>query len=204
MHVPASLAEFVSRETLERLEAYVVLVAKWNKTINLVAKSQVDEIWERHIWDSAQIWPLTQGVDRHVDLGSGGGFPGIVLASMSVGHGQSTKFTLIESDMRKSVFLRTVARELSLPVMVADRRFEMMPPQNAGRLTARAVAPLTNLLDAATRHLAPDGLAVLPKGANWRAEVEEARQTWSFDLETHPSLTSPDAAVLVVKEIQRV
>jgi len=202
--VPVELAQYVSRETSERLHAYVDLIAKWNPRINLVAKSQMADIWDRHIWDSAQLWPFVPPSERHVDLGSGGGLPAIVLACLAKDHAPQMTFTLIESDIRKSVFLRTVARELSLPVQVYDRRHEMVPPLNAGSVTARALASLDTLLAGIHRHMSPNAVAILPKGATWKQEVEVAQQSWHFDLVAHPSMTASEAAILEVKDIHRV
>lgn len=202
--VPAELREYVSRETSERLDAYVALIEKWNPKINLVSKSQMEGFWQRHIWDSAQIWPNLGQVVSHVDLGSGGGLPGIVLAVLCAQHRPEAKISMIESDIRKAVFLRTVTRELSLNVRVHDKRHQFVPPAGASSLTARALASLTDLLGAADRHLAQDGVAIFPKGQSWRDEVEAARATWSFNLEALPSITDPQAALLKIKEICRV
>ena len=116
---------YVSRETLADLKVFKQLVRKWNPAINLVAKSSLPEVWERHIADSIQIFPLvTEEPDLWLDIGSGGGFPGIVVAILAKGLGWSTKFHLVESDNRKSVFLRTAARDLKLNVEVSSDRIE--------------------------------------------------------------------------------
>lgn len=202
--VPIELCNFVSRETQQNLASYVALIEKWNAKINLVAPSQIAEIWPRHIWDSAQIWPHLPTVMQHVDLGSGGGLPGLVLAIISKELSPRTRFSLIESDIRKAVFLRTVARDLGLNVAVHDKRFQFVPPARAGSMTARALASLNDLMFAAERHLSPDGVALFSKGARWSEEVVAAEANWSFHLEVIPSITEPQAAILKIKDIRRV
>ncbi|MEO0937387.1 MAG: 16S rRNA (guanine(527)-N(7))-methyltransferase RsmG [Pseudomonadota bacterium] len=201
---PAELDGYVSRETHDRLSAYVLLLQKWNPSINLVAKSQTDDLWHRHIWDSAQIWPHIADTASHIDLGSGGGLPGLVLAILCKDHALHVQVSLVESDIRKAVFLRTVTRELGLNVRVHDKRHQFVPPARATSLTARALSSLTDLLGAAERHLVPEGVAVLPKGQSWREEVEAARASWTFNLEVIPSITDHNAALLKIKEIRRV
>lgn len=189
----------VSRETVERLNSLVALLCKWNPTINLVSKNTLPDAWNRHIADSAQLYRLGQQ-GHWVDIGSGGGFPGIVIAILAA-ESQTHAVTLIESDQRKATFLRTASRELNLNVSVLAQRIEDAPPQSADTLSARALAPLPKLLMFAQRHLMPDGIALFPKGATWREEVEAARQTFHFDLSTYPSATEPSGAILAVKAI---
>ena len=204
MQPPPALKEYDSRETLESLTRYVDLVHKWNPKINLVARSQIGELWNRHIWDSVQLWPHIQNSTQHIDLGSGGGLPGLVLAILAKTNESIMKTSLVESDIRKAVFLRTVTRELELDVSVHDKRFQFVPPANAQTLSARALASLSDLLSAAERHLSPSGCAVFPKGARWAEEVEEAKRTWAFHLETIASITDSQAALLKIKDIRRV
>jgi 16S rRNA (guanine527-N7)-methyltransferase len=197
-------SEAVSRETEDQLRRFEGLVRKWNPAINLVSKASLDDLWSRHILDSAQLYTLAKPQGHWLDLGSGGGFPGLVIAILAQGAGDDLRLTLVESDQRKATFLREVTRELSLPVTVRTDRIEHCPPQSADTLSARALAPLTTLLGYATRHLAPNGTAVFPKGASWQQEVEAARKDWHFDLHISPSATDPDGAVLTVKAISHV
>lgn len=192
----------LSPATLDRLEAFEALACRWTARINLVAPSTVEDLWTRHIVDSAQLWPLApEGGPTWADLGSGGGFPGIVIALLSADLG-GPQVTLIESDQRKCAFLRTVARELSLPVVVLDQRVEAAAPQAAAIVSARALAPLATLLPLVARHLAPGGMALLPKGRDWPTEVEAARAAgWTFGLEALPSRTDPSARILRVADI---
>ena len=195
----------VSRETLERLGAFEDLVRKWTKKINLIARNDVDHIWDRHIVDSAQVWSSAPDEWNHwVDIGSGGGFPAIILAAIAVEKKPDARFTLIESDQRKATFLRTAIRELNLNAIVLDDRIELAPPQNADVISARALASLTILLGFAERHLAPKGIAVFQKGKSADDEIIEAKHTWAFDYNKVPSITNGDACVISIKGFSRV
>lgn len=194
----------VSRETLDKLEAFVALVEKWTVKINLISKASVPHIWDRHIVDSVQIYDLAPKQGHWVDLGSGGGFPGVVLAILASEGPDPVKFTLVESDQRKCAFLRTASRELDLGITVQSERIEEIDPLGADILSARALADLSVLLGFAERHLSPGGLALFPKGAQWKKEDQEARKLWSYDCEPVKSRTSADAAILSIKEISRV
>jgi len=194
----------VSRETVERLQHFQDLVVKWTPRINLIAPASLPDLWQRHIADSAQLTPFVpEGAAHWVDIGSGGGFPGIVMAVVLGDLQFDTRFTLIESDQRKSVFLRTAVRELSLPVTVLADRIDAAPPQAADVVSARALAPLVDLLPLVTRHLSPGGTALLHKGRNARKEVASASALWRFALEDHPSITDPQARILAMKGMSR-
>lgn len=194
----------VSRETLDRLTRYHDLLSKWSPRINLISKSSMSEIWDRHIWDSAQIYPLATAGNQWVDIGSGGGLPGLVIATLAKERDPERQVTLMESDIRKSTFLRTVIRDLDLNAVVHVERVEAAEPAQADVLTARALADLSTLFSFAERHLKPTGQALFMKGETWEKEVEIARQSWSFDLVAHKSKTNPKAAILEVREIKRV
>lgn len=195
----------VSRETLDALEAYVALLEKWNPRINLVARSTLGQVWDRHFVDSAQVFAFAPETARHwVDLGSGGGFPGLVVAVLGKELRPDMHFTLVESDTRKSTFLRTVIRELSLPAKVIDQRIEAIDPLEADVLSARALADLTALLGFADHHMAPSGIALFPKGATWEKELQEAQQSWRFAYERFTSKTEAEAVILRIGEIEHV
>lgn len=204
MNVPGWLSADVSRETSEDLDRFAQLVLKWTRKINLISGKTLADIETRHIWDSAQLWPLLGPGLRVLDLGSGGGFPGIVLSILSKHQGRGKRVSLVESDIRKCVFLREAVRTIDLPATVTTARIEELQPQNADVVTARALAPLTTLLAWAVPHLTPQGRALFPKGASWKSEVAEARKNWDFDLTAHPSKTDAEAAVLMIKDIRRV
>lgn len=194
----------VSRETHEKLNTYCELLKKWNLKINLIAPSTISDIWQRHIQDSLQIAEHTlpkAGV--WADLGSGGGLPGIVLAVAF--ENTPAKFTLIESDGRKSVFLRTVTRSLCLKnVTIINDRIEAVPPLNADFISARALSPLTGLMPHLSRHLGPTGQAWLMKGARWKAELESVKENWAFNYRAIPSKTESQAVILQIDGIYHV
>ena len=195
----------VSRETAERLAEYAALLRGWNPKINLVSKQTLAAVETRHFADSAQLLALAPAdATTWADLGSGGGFPGLVVAILAIEARPALRVTLVESDQRKAAFLRTVAQRTGVPVAVLAERIETIPPLGADVLSARALARLATLLDYAQLHLAPSGTALLPKGANWRAEVAEALERWRFRCENLRSATSPDAAILRIGEIHRV
>lgn len=195
----------VSRETLERLEVYERLLKKWNPAINLVSKATLADIWGRHFLDSAQLFPLFPTQSAHwVDIGSGGGFPGIVLAIQAEELESNPKMTLIESDQRKAAFLLTVIRELSLSSKVIVERVEKAEAQTADVLSARALAPLDKLLAFAKRHLLPTGTAIFPKGETYKQEIKHAREHWRFDVKEHKSATSANSVILEIGAIERV
>lgn len=194
----------VSRETIERLEKFEEVLLKWNPRINLVSKSSLTDLWQRHIVDSVQVFTSVEDAgESWVDIGSGGGFPGIVVAIMAAERSPKTKVTLIESDQRKSAFLRTAARECGVSIFVLTERIEQAVPQNADILSARAVADLDALLEFSQRHLAVGGTSVFPKGANWKKEVDKAAQRWRFDVEPITSLTETEAVILKIKGVAR-
>lgn len=192
----------VSRETMSDLEAFAALTAKWTAKINLIARGTRDSIWERHIVDSVQLYKFApKTFEKWVDIGSGGGFPGIVMAILAKEKNPKAQFVLIESDQRKAAFLRTAARELGLPVQVIAGRIEIAPEQNADVVSARALTALSGLLSLTQRHLKQDGLALFHKGRQSGQEVADAQKNWSFDLEENASITDPDARILAIRRI---
>jgi len=195
----------VSRETLARLDIYEDLLKRSNERINLIAKSTINAIWTRHFLDSAQLLALAPPDSRHwMDLGSGGGFPGLVIAAMVPERRPGLQMTLVESNVRKTAFLRMAAREMGLDVTVANERSERLDPVNAEVLSARALAPLHILMSFAERHLAPGGVALFPKGEKAKCEIETARESWQFELDFRPSLTDEKASILKITELSRV
>lgn len=194
----------VSRETIDRLKCYECVLTKWNPKINLVSRASLQDIWTRHIIDSVQVFRCSGPVKHWVDIGSGGGLPGLIVALMAADEAPDMKVTLIESDQRKSAFLRNAARECGASIEVISKRIEQAEPQNADVLSARALADLSVLLEFSERHLSSEGVALFPKGVNWKKEVDNARQRWRFDLEPITSLTEPDAVVLRIKGVVRV
>ncbi|MDP5326211.1 MAG: 16S rRNA (guanine(527)-N(7))-methyltransferase RsmG [Paracoccaceae bacterium] len=201
---PASFFPNVSRETLVRLEEYAALLAKWNPVINLVSKSTLPDVWQRHMRDSAQLWPLCpKGARLWVDMGSGGGFPGIVIAILAAELAPEMRVILIESDQRKATFLRTVAQTLGLELRVESQRAEDVPPLGADVVSARALTALSGLLPLAQRHLAENGVAIFPKGQSAAQELTDALELWQFAVTKTPSETDHQAVVLQIRDIAR-
>lgn len=195
----------VSRETLERLKNYEALLKKWNPAINLVSKSTLSNAWTRHIIDSAQVYDLAKTPAGHwVDLGSGGGFPGMVIAILAMERAPEMRFSLIESDARKCTFLRTVARESGAQVNVVSARIEDCPPLDADVVSARALADLKTLMAFVERHLRKSGEALFLKGETWRQELRDAQRTWRFEHEIAKSKTKNGPAILRISGVTRV
>ena len=185
----------VSRETLGRLETMVETLLRWQKAINLVARASLDDIWDRHILDSAQIAPhIPAEAKALVDLGSGAGFPGLVLAALR----PELDITLIEADARKSAYLGEAARRMGLPKQpkLVVSRIEAAPPAKADVVTARALAPLGQLLAWADRHRSSPAICLFHKGKGWRAELTEAMKDWEIESTPQPSVTDRDAVIL--------
>lgn len=191
----------VSRETLERLRRFHDLACAWTTRINLLSAKDRRFIWERHIIDSAQLVGLAETPESWLDLGSGGGFPGIVAAIMLDG---GAHVTLVESDTRKCVFLNTVARQLDLTITVLPRRIEKLEETRASTLSARALAPLVSLVAHADKFLGPGGTALFPKGRNWKSELELAKGKWSFDCDVIQSITDSRAAIVKLRNVKRI
>jgi 16S rRNA (guanine527-N7)-methyltransferase len=196
----------VSRETLDRLATYEALLKTWQRTINLVAPSTLDDVWHRHFADSAQLVPLAPADARiWVDVGSGAGFPGLVVAILLAEKGQ-VHVTLIESDTRKAAFLGEVARKTGVAVEIVARRIEKHATQDKlgpiDVLSARALAPLDKLLELVAPMFSANTTALLLKGRDAFLEIEEAQKTWSFDAALTPSLTEPEARVAAIRNLQ--
>ena len=194
----------VSRETFEALKMFESLVRRWNPAVNLISKSSVPVLWDRHIVDSAQLLNFLPPGARHwADLGAGGGFPGIVIAVLARETSPELRVTLVEADSRKATFLRQAAQALELEVSVINDRIESLPSLQADVVSARALAPLADLLRFAEHHLRKGGISILPKGARYSEELTAALQKWNFDVETHPSLSEAGAAILIIRNIER-
>ncbi|MDZ4098705.1 MAG: 16S rRNA (guanine(527)-N(7))-methyltransferase RsmG, partial [Methylophilaceae bacterium] len=172
----------------------------WNPAINLVSRNSLKDGWSRHILDSAQIFQLAPQKCQHwVDLGSGAGFPGLVVAIMAKDMLPHLKVTLVEADQRKAAFLREAARTLELTIGLEVDRVENLPSLRADLLSARALAPLERLLGMAARHILPSATCLFLKGASYESETSEARRTWKFDLEAIKSITDGDGVILKIE-----
>ncbi len=195
----------VSRETMDRLIDLSALVIKWTKAINLVSASTISDLFHRHILDSAQIFNLAPTCAKlWADLGSGGGFPGLVVACMAAEKSPDLNVVLVEGDQRKCAFLRHASVTLGLATTILDQRIETCSPLMADVVSARALAPLGTLCIYAHRHLRPAGTAIFHKGANHTAELELARKDWRFGLTKVRSTTDPDAVILKIEGLSHV
>lgn len=191
----------VSRETEQRLDVIVALLEKWQRTINLVAPASLPQLWTRHVADSLQLIPLAGDVRRWVDLGSGGGFPGLVVAAV-LAERPDADVTLVESDSRKAAFLREAARLAELPVTVLPSRIEQVAAVLAPGVevvSARALAPLPRLLELAAPFLAQGATGLFLKGQDVDNELTQAAKSWRIDAEMRASLTNGGGHVLIVR-----
>jgi 16S rRNA (guanine527-N7)-methyltransferase len=190
----------VSRETYSALNAFAALLLRWNRTVNLISRRDEPDLWPRHISDSLQLVPLIPpGTQRGIDLGSGAGFPGLVLSIAT-----RIPFDLIEADLRKAAFLRESARTTGAPATVHPVRAEAATVPPAPLVTARALAPLPDLLSLAAPFLASGGTCLFLKGANASSELTAAAAEWHMRVERVPSQTAPDACILRISDIARV
>jgi 16S rRNA (guanine527-N7)-methyltransferase len=186
----------VSRETINKLSCYETLLQKWQAKINLVSASTLHEIWTRHFLDSYQLLSTIPDMQAPlIDLGSGAGFPGAVLAILGC-----TDVTLIEKDQRKCSFLRTVSRETITPFTVYEGDIEQYP-HKAALITSRALAPLNGLLSYAYPLLRPDGRCLFLKGKGVDEEITDALCNWDMTINKNPSITSSEGVVLEISAI---
>lgn len=190
----------VSRETLDRLAAYVDLLSRWNERINLVGRNTMGDVWRRHILDAAQLYPLLSTQARVlVDLGSGAGLPGLVLAIMGV-----PEVHLVESDLRKAAFLREAMRVTGTTTTIHAGRIEKISGFPADVITARALAPLDQLIDLSEKFRTNRTLCLFLKGEAADDELAAARRRWTMTVERIPSRSNPAGFILKAKEFQRV
>ena len=192
----AALLGGLDEDILARLEEYLHLLIKWQKAINLVGPKTLQDPWRRHILDSAQIVPYLADHGDIVDLGSGAGLPGLVVAICT-----GRPIHLIESDQRKATFLREAARVTGANVTVHPERIEAVPPMAASTVTARALAPLPRLLPWVARHLSPSGKAVLLKGSEVDQELTDCSKNWTMEFTRIGSLSDPGGALLIVEKL---
>lgn len=193
-------AASVSRETRDRLDIYLRELRRWQRAVNLVAASTLDEAWDRHVEDCLQLMEIEPGPGSWVDLGSGGGLPGLVIAAAR----PAQPVTLVESDARKCAFLRHVARAMAVSVDIREGRIEAVAPMLATPrvVTARALAPLDELLAYAQPMLTEGAVGLFPKGRAHTAELTRARESWRFDVDVIASRTSDGSAILRVTTLQ--
>lgn len=194
----------VSRETVERLDAFVELFLRWQRAVQLVANSTLAQLWTRHIADSLQLLALAPNAKIWADLGSGGGFPGLVVA-IALKEKPGAKVHLIESDQRKSAFLREAARTLDLPAMIHVKRIEDVAEPFPGLeiVSARALAPMPELLEIARPFLKDGAKGLFMKGANVDNELTDATKSWSIKSTIVPSKTDSEGRIVIVEQALR-
>ena len=203
---PMSAADFqnstgVSRETMERLEAYAALLQKWQPRINLVGPKTLPGLWRRHFLDSAQLAEhIPDSARTLIDLGSGAGFPGLVLCILT-----RLETHLVESDARKSAFLREAAREAGVSdrLTVHTKRAESLDLPPADVISARALAPLDVLFPWVERFWKSDTLGLFPKGIRYKEELTSVNYGWYINYSTVPSRVDPDSVLLLVRDLKR-
>jgi 16S rRNA (guanine527-N7)-methyltransferase len=198
---PEGFAELVSvsRETLARLEAYAELLIRWSARINLVGRDTLPDLWRRHILDSAQLRRLIPNSAKSlIDLGSGAGLPGLVLALLGV-----PGVELVEADSRKAAFLREAARITAAAVSIRPCRIQAVSPHPVNVVTARACAPLARLLGLAAPFLAPDTVCLFPKGERYNEELTLARKAWTMNVSVEQSLSDRRGVILRLQQVAR-
>ena len=193
----------VSRETFEKLKVYQRTLEAWQKRLNLVSSSTLSNVWERHFKDSLQLLPyLPSSETKLVDLGSGAGFPGLVLA---VARPNFLNVTLIESDLKKCVFLENVSRETNALITVLNERIEAL--KNSLKfdvVTARGLAPLSFLIEYAFPLMDVNSFCLFLKGKEFESEIEDSQKKWDFNLEIFPSLTDSRGRILKITHPKKV
>ena len=192
-------AHTVSRETLAKLDTFIMTLDEWRTRSNLIGPREWPQIWTRHVGDSVQLLDFIPDTARVVDLGSGAGFPGLVLAAGR----PAGQVTLIESVGKKCAFLRAAIKAADLPAVVHQGRAEEAPEMTATHVTARAFAPLPELLDYAAPWLCKGATGLFPKGARWKDELTTALQRWSFAYQAIPSRSGGSGVILIIREAAR-
>lgn len=188
----------ISRGTYARLESYIELLGKWQKTINLVAGDTLKEVWTRHIIDSSQLIEYISPESAIVDLGSGAGLPGLILAILGM-----KNTTLVESDRRKVAFLREAARITKTDIKIVNNRAEAIDLEEYNLIIARGLSPVLVLLQMLEHKLTCLHNMLLLKGKAYESEIREAQSEWSFDYAVYPSVTSDEGVILSLKNIQK-
>jgi 16S rRNA (guanine527-N7)-methyltransferase len=201
-HDPFSLLNShvaVSRETFQRLKIYHDLLLKWQSKINLVGKDTIPDSWSRHFLDSLQLKNYLMGVDGKIlDVGTGAGFPGMVLAIAGV-----KNIFLIDSDEKKISFLKEVSRETKTDVNIICDRVENYSTDNVSIILSRAVANLCDLFETNFHNVSHETICLFPKGKNYAREIDDAKKEWSFKHDILPSVTDKNAVILRVSNLQR-
>lgn len=188
----------VSHETFVRLENFVDFVQKWNKVHNLVSEGEQENLWGRHILDSAQLFKIVSNDKRILDIGSGAGFPGVVLAIIT-----GTNVILVEKNRKKTIFLSEAKRILCSNLIVKNAFVEETKFDNVDTITARGVAKISRLLSCLGPYLKQNFKFVLLKGKEWSNELEEASLNWDFNYQEQDSITNREGKILILSDIRK-
>lgn len=196
----------VSRETENKLECYLETLIKWNSKINLVSQKTIENAWERHFLDSAQLVKyIPENTKKVVDIGSGAGFPGVVLATLKGDFNLDFETNLVESDSRKCAFLQEVVRVCDVSkVRIFNSRIEKNKDLNGDVVTARALADLNLLLDYSYNYITKYGKYIFLKTQNIDKELHEAQKSWIFDYSLEPSITDENGAIIIVENLKKI
>ncbi|TAN58682.1 MAG: 16S rRNA (guanine(527)-N(7))-methyltransferase RsmG [Rhodospirillales bacterium] len=190
--------EHVSRETMQRLEYFVAELRRWQEKINLVSPKSLEDVWRRHILDSAQLHPLIPAGSIVLDLGSGAGFPGLVLSILG-----GLQVHLVESDQRKVAFMREAARLTGAEVQIHCQRIESLTPFPINFITSRALSSLDHLLELSEPFFSSEVYGLFLKGKSWQEELTAAEKKWMMRSESIPSRSDPEGVILKISEVRR-
>ena len=194
----------VSRETFEQLKAYEASLVEWQNKFNLVSNSSLQDCWNRHFVDSAQLFKfIPASAKTLLDFGSGAGFPAMVLAIMAKEKTPYLKVSLVESIAKKTLYLNEVKKICNLDVEVLNQRIESLPNKKVDVITSRAMASLKELLNYTQKFFAKNTICIFPKGKKYLEEIAEAKKQWSFDCEIYDSETSDEGKILIIKNLQK-
>lgn len=195
----------VSRETFDKLKDCQSMLKEWQQKFNLVGQATLEDAWNRHFLDSAQLFPLIpETAETMYDFGSGAGFPGIVLAIMSNEKLPNLKVNLVESTSKKTLYLNALKDRLGIKVNIINDRIEKLPPHPADVITSRAMASLTDLLGYAVRFCHKDTVCIFPKGKKYAEELDEAHRHWKFKCRILPSEQSAEGRILVITNLSKI
>lgn len=195
----------VSRETYDKLKLYQQLLSEWQQKFNLVSKSTLDNSWQRHFEDSAQLFKyIPKNAKILYDFGSGAGFPGMVLAIMSGDKTPYLKICLVESVGKKTLYLNEVKQKTNTSVEILNQRIENLKPQKADVITSRALTALKDLLNYAYPFCKSETLCIFPKGRRYCEELQDARRYWNFDCRVEDSTTDSDGKILLITNLSKI
>ena len=194
----------VSCETIERLKTYQELLLEWQNKFNLVSKSSLQNVWERHFEDSAQLFDyIPEGAEKLIDFGSGAGFPAMVIAIMAVERTPYLKVTMVESIRKKTLYLNEVASKTGIDVLIKNDRIENLPLEKYDVITSRAMASLSDLLNYAYPFCSKDTVCIFPKGKSYSVELAEAHKKWHFKGAIKQSKVSEEGKILIITDIKK-